>query len=245
MAVRHLGDGLDVGDVAGGVADGLQEDRGGLVVDELLQRRGAVVLGETDIDALGREHVREQGVGAAVEHRHRDDVGASLGDGDDGVVDRRLASRKCEAGDATLHLSDALLEHVGGGVHDARVDIARDLEVEEVGAVLGVIELVGDRLVDRHDDRLRGRVGLVSGVYGECLVLHGGFSCSLCVAVTEVRSMALGTVVATDAQRIIVIDAGHERLMAIVACELVHQPQPVVEECSARVPPGVVQVCVE
>ena len=41
------------------------------------------------------------------------------------------------------------------------------------------------------------------------------------------------------------IDAGHERLVAIEACELVDQSQPVVEECSARVPPGVVQLRVE
>ena len=41
----HLRDGLDVGDVATGVADGLDEDRGGLVVDQLLHLGRIVVFG--------------------------------------------------------------------------------------------------------------------------------------------------------------------------------------------------------
>jgi hypothetical protein len=52
------------------------------------------------------------------------------------------------------------LEHVLGRVHDAGVDVAGDLEVEEVGAVLGAVEGVGSRLVDRDGDRLGRRLGL-------------------------------------------------------------------------------------
>jgi len=37
------------------------------------------------------------------------------------------------------------------------VDVAGDGEVEEVGAVLGVVELVGDGLVDGHGNRVRRR----------------------------------------------------------------------------------------
>jgi hypothetical protein len=62
---------------------------------------------------------------------------------------------------------DALLEHVVGRVHDARVDVAEFLEREQVRRVIGVLELVRGRLVDRHGDRAGGRIGAPSGVQGE------------------------------------------------------------------------------
>ena len=43
-------------------------------------------------------------------------------------------------------------------VHDARVDVALQTEVEQVGAVLRVVEGVGGRLVDRDGHGLGGRV---------------------------------------------------------------------------------------
>ena len=58
------------------------------------------------------QHVGEERVGAAVELRHRDDVVAGLGDGQDGVVDGRRAGRQRQAGDAALERRHALLEHV-------------------------------------------------------------------------------------------------------------------------------------
>jgi hypothetical protein len=45
-------DRLEVGDVAGRVADGLEEHRLGLVVDQRLERLRRVVLGEAHLDAL-------------------------------------------------------------------------------------------------------------------------------------------------------------------------------------------------
>jgi hypothetical protein len=54
------------------------------------------------------------------------------------------------------------------------VDVAGDLEVEQVGTVLGVVERVRGGLVDRHGHGLGGRVGRVAGVDDEGLELHGG-----------------------------------------------------------------------
>ena len=65
---------------------------------------------------------------------------------------------------------DALLEDVPGRVHDAGVDVARHLEREQVGGVLGVVELVRRRLVDRDGPRVRGRrVGRLAAVEGDGL----------------------------------------------------------------------------
>lgn len=68
---------------------------------------------------------------------------------------------------------DALFQHVGGGVHDARVDVAGHLEVEQVGAMLGTVEGIGHGLVDGHGGRLGGGVGRVAGVDGQGFDAHG------------------------------------------------------------------------
>jgi hypothetical protein len=76
------------------------------------------------------------------------------------------------AGDAAFQFGHALFQHVGGRVHDARVDVAGDLEVEQVGAVPRVVEGVGCGLVDRHRDGLGGRVGTVAAMHGDGFDFH-------------------------------------------------------------------------
>ncbi len=109
---------------------------------------------------------------AAVQLRHRHDVVAGLGDVDDRVGDGGLARRRRQGGHPALQGREALLEDVLRRVHDPRVDVARHRQVEQVRAVLGVVELVGDRLVDRHGHGLGGGVGLVAGVQGDRFVSH-------------------------------------------------------------------------
>ena len=68
---------------------------------------------------------------------------------------------------AAFEGGDALLEDVGGGVHDARVDVAELLQGEQPGGVVGVVEDVGGRLVNRHRARRRGRVAFLAAVDGQ------------------------------------------------------------------------------
>ena len=78
-----------------------------------------------------------------------------------------------EAADAAFHFGDARLEHGRRRVHDAGIDVARDLEVEQIGAVLGVVEGVGRGLVDRHGGGLGGGLRGVAVVQGDRFELHG------------------------------------------------------------------------
>ena len=59
---------------------------------------------------------------------------------------------------------DALLENVGGRVHQARVDVAEFLQGEQIRGVVGALEDVGGRLVNRHGARAGGRIGDLAGV---------------------------------------------------------------------------------
>ena len=49
-----------------------------------------------------------------------------------------------------FHCRHRAFQHGLGGVHDAGVDVAGHLQVEQVGTVLGVVEGVGGGLVDRE-----------------------------------------------------------------------------------------------
>ena len=170
--VRHLGERPEVDHVARGVADRLAEDGLRAPVDEPPDARDVPVVREARLDPEAREGVREEVVGAAVELRGRDDVVARLGEGEEGIGDRGHPRGHRERPHSPLHLRHALLEHRGGGIHDARVDVARDLEIEEVGPVLGVVEGVGGGLVDGHGHGPGGGLGRVAAVDRDRLYLH-------------------------------------------------------------------------
>ena len=96
-----------------------------------------------------------------------------------GEVLGRLPGRRCHRSDAILERGDPLLEHRHGRVHDARVDVPEPLQREEVRRVLGVLEDVRARLVDRHRAAAGDGIGTLAGVDGEGLeavlpvFLHG------------------------------------------------------------------------
>ena len=97
----------------------------------------------------------KQIVGAAIELAGADDIVADAGDALDSIGDCRHARGDGKRADPALHLRYALFQHGGRGVHDARIDISRHREVEQIRAMLGIIERVGGRLIDRN----RGRLG--------------------------------------------------------------------------------------
>ena len=176
VGVGDFGQLLEIGDVAERVADRFAVDGLGLAVNQRGKGFRLAVVGEAHRDAVLRQGVREQVVGAAVERRRRNDVVAGFGDGHDRVGDCRLARGQRQAGDAAFKRGDALFQHILRRVHDACVDVALDLQVEQVGTVLRVVEGVGSGLVDRHGHRLGGRVRAVAGVDGKRFELHAGAS---------------------------------------------------------------------
>jgi hypothetical protein len=114
--VGNLGNGLEVGHVVPRVADALDVDGLGPVVDG-----GGNVLGLVAVDKLGGdaealERHLELVVGAAVEVRRGDDVVAGLGEGCDGEELGALAGRGGQRGDAAFQGSYPLLEDIDGGL---------------------------------------------------------------------------------------------------------------------------------
>ena len=172
VSVGNGGNGTEVGDVAERVADGFAEHRLGARVDQVLERCRVAVIGKADLDAELWQRVGEEIVGATVQSARADDIVALLGNGHQCVGDGGTARGQCERTDAALKFGDALLEHVAGRVHDARVDVALHLEIKQIRSVLRAVEGVGGGLVDRYGDGLGGGIWRVAAVHGDGFRAH-------------------------------------------------------------------------
>ena len=106
----------------------------------------------------------EELVGAAIKVIGRDDCVAHLRDVDQGQERRRLSGRYGQRAGAALDRGDALLEDVGGRVHDPGVDVPEFLQREQVGRVVGVFEDERSGLIKRHSPRPGGRIRHLAGM---------------------------------------------------------------------------------
>ena len=128
---------------------------------------GSRGIDEAHLDALVLQRVGEQVPCAAVEIGRGDDVVAGARE----ILHResrgRLTAGQRQPRDAAFERGDALLQHIVGRVADARVDVAEFLQREQIGGVLGAVELIGGRLIDRHGDGAGRRIGAPAGMQGE------------------------------------------------------------------------------
>ena len=165
VVVRDLGDQFDVEDVDLRVTDGLGEQQLRVGAHGRCPLGGVILIfDEGDLDAELRERVLEEVVRAAVDRRGRDDVVARARDVENRIRDGGRAGCDGERRGATLERGEALLNDVVGRVHDAGVDVAELGKGEQVLRVLGAVEDVRGRLVDRRRAGVGHRVGLRTGV---------------------------------------------------------------------------------
>ena len=86
MVVGDLGDGFDVADIAGGIADGFAEQGAGIFVDQASpSRRRWPLSANRPVDARARQQMRQQRVGGAVKLGRGDDIAAAVGDIGQGI----------------------------------------------------------------------------------------------------------------------------------------------------------------
>ena len=78
-----------------------------------------------------------------------------------------MAGRDRKRRRAAFQRRDALFQHRLRRVHDARIDVAERLQVEQRGGMIGIVEDKGGGLVDRRGARAGGRIGLGAGMDGE------------------------------------------------------------------------------
>ena len=121
---------LDVRNISGWIADAFAIDRPRVFIDHLFNVVGMVGLGEPSFDTALRKDVRQQGVGGAVKLGSRNDVVAQLGDVDQRILDGGHSGTYAERIHSAFERGHAFFQNSVGGVPDAGVDVALDVQIE-------------------------------------------------------------------------------------------------------------------
>ncbi len=173
--MRDLRERLEVGHVAPRIADRLDEQESRLVVDcpaKLVRLRS---IDEPALDAQLGERVTEQIISSAIQARAADDVLPCGADVEDRDRLGRLTRGDSEGSAAPFEQRETLFEHIARGVHQPRIDVAELLQREQSCRVIGVVEGVRRRLIDRHRPAVRRRIGHLPAVQAEGVEAVGLF----------------------------------------------------------------------
>ena len=157
---------LNIEHVHARVGDGLAVERAGFGRDGLAEILGIIRLDEFHVDAEAAETHVELRVGAAVKRTGCHQFIARSHEARNRQKLRRLPAGSGQGRHAALERRHALLENVGGGIHDARIDVAELLQRKQGGGMFGIVENERGGLVNRHGARVAGRIGRVPGVQG-------------------------------------------------------------------------------
>src|SRR5262249_43679146 len=94
----------------------------------------------------------------------RDNVIAGIEQTADGEELGRLPAAGGQSADAAFERGHPLLEYPGGGVHDACINVAERLQVEQRRRMLGVFENIRRGLINRHGASVACHIRLMAGV---------------------------------------------------------------------------------
>ena len=176
MGAGDLGNGVDVWDVAVGVAQGFQIDRLGVGSDGGGNSLQVVGVHKGGLYSELGQGVCQQVIAAAIDGLLRHNVIPRLGQGLDGVGDGRRARGQRQRRCAPLQGGDPLLQHVLGGVGQPPVDVSGIRQAKPGGGVGGIPKHIAGGLVDRNRPGIGGGVGLLlAHMELQCLKLitHG------------------------------------------------------------------------
>ena len=150
MLLGDLGDGVDIGDVGVGVAERLEIDDRGVVLDGPLDLFQVMGIDEGGLDAKLGERMLQQVVGTAVDGLLGDHVVTGLGKSLQGIGDGSSTGGDGKTRHAALERGNAVLEDALGGVGQTTVDVTGVGKTKAVSSMLGVAEHIARGLVDRH-----------------------------------------------------------------------------------------------
>ena len=162
--VGDASQGGKVRDVELGVADGFGVDRPGARGDGFAESGEVLRIHEVHGASQLRQSVMEELVSAAIEVIGGNDFVSEAGDIEHGQRGGRLAGRYGQRAHAAFDGRHPVLKHVGGRVHDPRINVPEFLQGKEVRGVLGALERERSGLVNRHRARAGGRIRDLAGV---------------------------------------------------------------------------------
>ena len=132
MLVSHLGETLDVEDIATGVRDGLTKEALRVGAEASLNARIVPIgVNESALDAKFLQRHAKEVEGAAVNRVGRNEMVASLTDVEDGVEVSSLSAAGQHSPNSAFQGSNLLSDSIVRGVSKAGIEITAVLEVKE------------------------------------------------------------------------------------------------------------------
>ena len=167
VLVGGIGDGPKIRHIVLRIPDRFQVHQAGVLIHQLVDLLRMIGVEEPHLDAQLLQGLGEERPGASVQAGGGNEVLPGVRDGEDRGGDGRLARGERQPADAAIERGEALLQHVIGRVHQARVDVAELAQPEKIRRRLGVFENVARCSVNRDRPCRRGGVGLLAGMQSE------------------------------------------------------------------------------
>jgi hypothetical protein len=167
VLVRRIGDGAEIRNIVLGIPNRFQVYQARVLVHQLVYLFRVVGIKEPNFDTQLLEGLVEKRPGAAVQASGGNEVLPGMHDGEHRGRDGRRSRGKRQPADAAVESGQPLLQHIVGGVHQARVDVAEFAQTKKVGGRFGVLENVARCCVNRNRPRRCGWVGLLPRMQGK------------------------------------------------------------------------------
>ena len=160
VLVGDLCDSVQIGDISVGVAQGFQVDQAGVLLDGILDLFQVVGIHKGSGDAKVGQGMLQQVVAAAVNGLLGNHMAAVLGQGLDGVADSGSTGSNSQASHAAFQGSDALFQHILGGVGQTAVNVAGIGQAKAGSCVGRVVKYVRSGLINGNGAGAGSRIGL-------------------------------------------------------------------------------------
>ena len=161
VLVSNLSDGVNIGNVAVGVAQSLQIDSPGVLLNGSFHLAEVMGIHEGSLHAELGESVGQQVVSAAIDGLLSYDMTAVSGQRLNGVGDGCCPGSYCQCCAAPFQSGNALLQHILGRIGKPAVNVACISQAKAVSCVLAVAENIGSGLINRDCPCIRSRIRLL------------------------------------------------------------------------------------
>ena len=161
MLMGNLRDGVDIGNVAVGIAQRLNIDGLGIGPNGVFHLLKIMHIHKAGFDAVKRQGVRQQVAGTAVDGLLGNNMLSHSGQCLNGVTDGGCAGGNRKASRTALKGRNPILEYPLGAVCQAAVNIARIRQAETVGCVLGIMKYIRGGGIDGNGSGIGRRIRLL------------------------------------------------------------------------------------
>ena len=152
--MRNLCQRFNIDNVTCRITNCFAEHCPGFVIDERGNTFRFIISSKPDFNALLGKHMSKKRISTTVQLRRCHNIGTYFRNVLNGIGNCRTACAYRQCTNTAFQISNALLEYISGRIHDSGVNISRHSEIKKVSAVLCVVKLIRNSLINWHSHRV-------------------------------------------------------------------------------------------